>query len=170
MKKMLLCLAAALALVSCGTSSHMSQAQKEALAQDVAWSVDHQDMIIDITTIYPYQGPAKMSAREYSIVLHDGHIRTRLPFFGESRSSVIYGVDESSIVLEDDPIEGLVIDRSKVKRKGEYKLLFSARRRQTPYYFTLTVYDNGAADIMVNTPNKTPMHYAGELYFGSVKR
>ena len=96
-------------------------------------------------------------------------VRTRLPFFGESRTSVVYGVDESSIVLEDEPVEELVIDRSKVERKGEYQIYFQARRRQTIHYFTLSVFDNGSCDIRVTTPGKTPMHYTGELYFEPVK-
>ena len=110
MKKILAFVFAAALLVSCGTGYRMTQAERDALAADVAWSVDNQDMIIDITQIYPFRGPMIMTSREYSIVIHDGKIRTRLPFFGESRTSVIYGVDDSSIVLEDAPLEDLVID------------------------------------------------------------
>ena len=162
-------LLASLALVSCGPSYRMTQAEREALAADVEWSVDNMDMIIDITTIYPYRGPSKMTNREYSLVIHDGVARCRLPFFGESRTSVIYGVDDSSIVLEDAPVEDLVIDRSRVQRKGEYDIYFTARRRQNIYHFTIAVFDNGTADIRVTNPNKTPMHYTGDLYFEPVK-
>ena len=169
MKKILAFVFAAVLLASCGSAYRMTQAEREALAADVAWSVDNQDMIIDITAIYPFRGPMIHTAREYSIVMHDGVIRTRLPFFGESRTSVVYGVDESSIVLEDEPVEELVIDRSKVERKGEYQIYFQARRRQTTHYFTLSIFDNGSCDIRVTTPGKTPMHYTGELYFEPVK-
>jgi len=169
MKRILAFAFAAALLVSCGPSFRMSQAEREALASDVAWSVDNQDMIIDITAIYPFRGPMIMSSREYSIVINDGKIRTRLPFFGESRTSVIYGVDDSSIVLEDAPLEDLIIDRSRVQRKGQYDIFFAARRRQTVYQFSITVFENGSADIRVTTPSKTPMHYSGELYFEPVK-
>lgn len=169
MKKILALLFAAVLLASCGSSYRMSQAEREALAADVAWSVDNMDMIIDITAIYPFRGPMKMTNREYSLVIHDGVARTRLPFFGESRTSVIYGVDDSSIVLEDEPILDLVIDRSRVQRKGQYEIFFSARRRQTVYNFNISVFENGAADIHVTTPSKTPMHYTGELYFEPAK-
>ena len=169
MKKILAFVFAAALLVSCGTGYRMTQAERDAMAADVAWSVDNQDMIIDITQIYPFRGPMIMTSREYSIVIHDGKIRTRLPFFGESRTSVIYGVDDSSIVLEDAPLEELVIDRSRVQRKGQYEIFFQARRRQTTYYFSITIFENGSADIRVTTPSKTPMHYTGELYFEPVK-
>ena len=168
MKKILTLLFAALLLASC-FAYRMTPAEREALAADVAWSVDNQDMIIDITTIYPNRGPSIHTSREYSIVMHDGVVRTRLPFFGESRTSVIYGVDETSIVLEDAPVEELVIDRSKVARKGEYELFFKARRRQTIHYFTISIFENGSCDIHVTTPGKTPMHYTGEMYFEPVK-
>ena len=169
MKKILAFVFAAVVLVSCGSSYRMTRAEQEALAADVAWSVDNMDMIIDITVIYPYRGPSKMTSREYSLVIHDGVARTRLPFFGESRTSVIYGVDDSSIVLEDEPIQDLVVDRSKVQRKGQYDIYFTARRRQTMYYFTLSVFENGTADIQVTSPSKTPMHYSGELFFEKEK-
>ncbi len=169
MKKILAFVFAAMLLVSCGSAYRMTQAEREALAADVAWSVDNQDMIIDITAIYPFRGPMIHSSREYSIVIHDGVVRTRLPFFGESRMSVVYGVDDSSIVLEDAPLEELSIDRSRVERKGQYDIYFQARRRQMVYHFSLTVFENGSADIRVTTPSKTPMHYTGELYFEPVK-
>ena len=169
MKKIFALIICAAALLSCGTSYRMTQAEREALAEDVAWSVDNMDMIIDITAIYPFRGPMKMTNHEYSLVIHDGVARTRLPFFGESRTSVIYGVDETSIVLEDAPIEELVIDRSKVVRKGEYEIFFHARRRQTIHYFTISIFENGSCDIHVTTPGKTPMHYTGEMYFEPVK-
>jgi hypothetical protein len=66
---------AAVLLVSCGSAYRMTQAEREALAADVAWSVDNQDMIIDITAIYPFRGPMIHSSREYSIVIHDGVVR-----------------------------------------------------------------------------------------------
>lgn len=169
MKKILAFLICAAALLSCGTSYRMTQAEREALASDVAWSVDNMDMIIDITAIYPFRGPMKMTNHEYSLVIHDGVARTRLPFFGESRTSVIYGVDDSSIVLEDEPIRDLVIDRSRVRTKGQYEIFFTAQRRQTLYSFNISVFDNGTADIHVTATSKTPMHYSGELYFEPVK-
>ena len=169
MKKIFALLFAAILLASCGSAYRMTQAEREALAADVAWSVDNQDMIIDITAIYPFRGPMIHTAREYSIVMHDGVIRTRLPFFGGSRTSVVYGVDDSSIVLEDAPVEELFIDRSRVERKGEYEIFFQARRRQTTHYFSITIFDNGSCDIRVTSTGKTPMHYTGELYFEPVK-
>ena len=169
MKKILAFVFAAALLVSCGPSYRMSRAQREALASDVAWSVDHMDMIIDVTTIYPQRGPSIMSSREYSLVMHDGVVRTRLPFFGESRVAAGYGED-ASIVLNDAPLENLVIDRSRVARKGEYRISFKARRRGTTYHFNISVFEDGGADIRVTSPGRTPMSYTGELYFEPVRR
>ena len=165
MKKILAMVFAALLVVSCGSSYRMTRAEQEALAADVAWSVDNMDLIIDITAIYPFQGPSIMSSREYSMVIHDGVVRTRLPFLGESRTAVIYGVDDASIVLEDEPYTDLTVDRSRVEKKGQYEIYFQARRRQTIYHFSISVFENGGADIRVTSPSRTPMHYSGELYF-----
>ena len=51
MKKIIALLFAAILLASCGSAYRMTQAEREALAANVAWSVDNQDMIIDITAI-----------------------------------------------------------------------------------------------------------------------
>ena len=48
MKKILAFVFAAVVLVSCGSGYRMTRAEREALAADVAWSVDHMDMIIDV--------------------------------------------------------------------------------------------------------------------------
>ena len=56
MKKIIALLFAAILLASCGSAYRMTQAEREALAANVAWSVDNQDMIIDITAIYPFRG------------------------------------------------------------------------------------------------------------------
>lgn len=170
MKKILAFVFAAVVLVSCGSGYRMTRAEREALAGEVAWSVDHMDMIIDVTGIYPQRGPSIMSSREYSILINDGIIRTRLPFFGESRTSVVYGVDETSIVLDNAILENLVIDRSRVLRKGEYRISFKARRRSTIYRFNISVFDNGSADIRVTSPGRSTMRYTGELYFEPVRR
>lgn len=169
MKKILAFVFAAVVLVSCGSGYRMTRAEREALAADVAWSVDHLDMIIDITTIFPQRGPSIMSSRDYSIVMNDGIIRTRLPFFGESRTSVGYG-EEASIVLNDAPMENVVVDRSRAKRKGEYRISFKARRRGTVYHFNISVFENGSADIRVSSSGRSTMHYTGDLYFEPVRR
>jgi len=168
MKRIILLLITACAFfVSCGTT-RLTPEEEQARAARVAQAVNTLDMTIDITEAYR----GRTFNKEYSIYLDGKHITTRLPFIGQTRYGGLSDLmGDVSILLENADIYNIHLDRSNVASKGQYLLSFQARRDiRTIYTFNITLFDNGQADIIVSTTNKTSMRYLGEMSFQTKKK
>ena len=163
--------AASLALSSCG-SARLTPEEQQARAANVARAVNNLDMAIGITGV-PH-GPSRMLQmnKEYYIYLENGHVTTRLPFFGRVRNGGINELmGDASIVLENVPMYNVTVSRSHTSERGEYALSFQAKRDQrTIYTFFITIFDNGQSDIRVSLSNSSAMLYYGEIDFNPPKR
>ena len=166
-RNILLLLAACAVFVSCGTT-RLTPEEEQARAARVAQAVNTLDMTIDITEVYR----GRTFNKEYSIYLDGKHITTRLPFIGQTRYGGLSDLmGDVSILLENADIYNIHLDRSNVASKGQYLLSFQARRDiRTIYTFNITLFDNGQADIIVSTTNKTSMRYLGEMSFQTKKK
>ena len=167
MKRILILLLATCAFfASCG-ASRLTPEEQQARAGLVAHAVNTLDMTIDITEVYR----GRTFNKEYSIYLDGKRITTRLPFTGQTRYGGLSDLmGEVSIILENADIYNIHLDRSQVASKGQYLLSFQAKRDiRTIYTFNITLFDNGQADIIVSTTNKTSMRYLGEMSFKTRK-
>lgn len=170
-KIIILLFAASLVLSSCG-STRLTPEEQQARAANVARAVNNLDMAIGITGV-PH-GPSRMLQmnKEYYIYLENGHVTTRLPFFGRVRSGGINELmGDASIVLENVPMYNVTVSRPHTSERGEYALSFQAKRDQrTIYTFFITIFDNGQSDIRVSLSNSSAMLYYGEIDFNPPKR
>lgn len=161
-KIIFLLLAASAFLASCGTT-RLTPEEEQARKARVARAVNTLDMTINITEAYR----GRTFNGEYKIYLDGRHITTRLPYFGQVRYGGISELmGEGAVLLENAEIYNIHLDRSEVATKGMYLLSFQAKRDiRTIYTFNISVFDNGQADIILSTTNKTSMRYLGELSF-----
>jgi len=157
---------ASLILSSCG-SARLTPEEQQARAASVARAVNNLEMAIGITGV-PH-GTSRMTQmnKEYYIYLENGHVTTRLPFFGRAQSGGINELmGDASIVLENAPMLNVSVARSHTTQEGEYAITFQGRRDiRTIYTFFITLFDNGQADIRVSLSNNSAMLYYGELDF-----
>ena len=170
-KIIVLLFAAALVLSSCG-SARLTPEEQQARAAYVARSVNNLDMAIGITGVPNGTSRMLQMNKEYHIYLENGHVTTRLPFFGRVRSGGINELmGDASIVLENAPMYNVTVSRTHTTEHGEYALSFQAKRDlRTIYTFFITLFDNGQADIRVSLSNNSAMLYYGELDFNTRKR
>ena len=170
-KIIVLLFAAALVLSSCG-SARFTPEEQQARAAYVARSVNNLDMAIGITGVPNGTSRMLQMNKEYYIYLENGHVTTRLPFFGRVRSGGINELmGDASIVLENAPMYNVTVSRTHTTEHGEYTLSFQAKRDlRTIYTFFITLFDNGQADIRVSLSNNSAMLYYGELDFNPRKR
>ena len=170
-KIIILLFAAALAFSSCG-SARFTPEEQQARAAYVARSVNNLDMAIGITGVPNGTSRMLQMNKEYYIYLENGHVTTRLPFFGRVRSGGINELmGDASIVLENAPMYNVTVSRTHTTEHGEYALSFQAKRDlRTIYTFFITLFDNGQADIRVSLSNNSAMLYYGELDFNPRKR
>ena len=170
-KIIILLFAATLAFSSCG-SARFTPEEQQARAAYVARSVNNLDMAIGITGVPNGTSRMLQMNKEYYIYLENGHVTTRLPFFGRVRSGGINELmGDASIVLENAPMYNVTVSRTHTTEHGEYALSFQAKRDlRTIYTFFITLFDNGQADIRVSLSNNSAMLYYGELDFNPRKR
>lgn len=152
---------AALSFTSCGILAEAEQADLEMAKELVANALNHQELAIEVDQILPQRGPAIHSTDGYTLTIKDGVVDGFLPFFGESYTSIVYGVDETGLKFDKCPI---VIDDSQSRpSKGKYVWRFAARVGMEKVYVTVTFFENGSADIMCNPTNRSIMNYNGDL-------
>lgn len=153
-------MAAFLLLASCGTSS-MTPLQKKAQEQKVANSVweqlDAKSFTIDVDYMNPLRGGGKALNTPYSITVDGNTIDSHLPYVGEAQN-IPYGGGKG-LTFKDEILEykdgGLQKDRRIITlttNNGEDKLTY-----------TITVFDNGKADIHVNSRTRDDIGYIGSL-------
>jgi len=114
--------------------------------------------------IYPQAGPSIDSDGSYSLKVSGGKVTSYLPFFGESHSSIIAGVDETGIKFEDQPVK-LKIEKKVKKKTTKYEVSFSVEANSDRYDFFVEIWDEGQANISCIYMRRSPMSYSGELVF-----
>lgn len=160
MKKYVAIALAALFAVSCGVLN--DKADPETAAR-IEKAVKSHELTIDITQIYPFQGPAMHTANEYTFKIHDGKADTHLPFIGESHGGSAYGTADAGINIKDCPVD-ITDDFSKAS-SGEYTLSFIAKSGEDDIRVRITVWNNGRASITCAPESRTQMNYTGDVVF-----
>lgn len=158
MRKILSVVLAALCAVSCGVFNEKTDPES---AAKIEKAVKSHELTIDITQIYPFQGPAIQTAGEYTFKIHDGRADTHLPFLGESHGGSAYGTADAGININDCPVS-ITDDFSKAS-SGEYSMSFTARSGEEDIRVRITVWSNGRASITCSPVSRTQMNYSGDV-------
>lgn len=157
---------AVMVITSCGASYQENKAQraaaKAAERAAIVQALENADFILEVTQIIPHGYPSRISSGEYQLRLKDNVVNTRLPFIGTSHEAQFGGVDELSIVFDNEKVQ-LVKDMSQVASKGEYLYQFKGGKGKDVWTVTLQVFDNGSASINCSTTGGKFMNYYANL-------
>lgn len=151
----------ALLFTACGVSAQTPE-QKAAETAKITNAILDCDFEIAITFVHPQQGPSISTNNEYSFVMKDGEVTTRLPFRGSASSMMPYQSD-LSIVFDHQPVT-VTKDTSKAA-KGKYTLSFEAKCEEDIWRVQIQLFDNGQAYITCECPSRSIMRYDGEMIF-----
>ena len=106
MKRILFFICTMVLLSSCGASGRAARTAEEAAERAaIVQAIEQADFILDVNHIIPQGFPAKSTTGEYVLRLKGDVVTTRLPFIGVSREATYAGVDEISIVFEDEKVD-----------------------------------------------------------------
>lgn len=140
--------------LSCGVSaSGGSEEQNES----VAAAVKNKDVSIVVNYIYPTTMSPRPSTDGYTLKIKDGKLNGHLPFFGTSTSGG-YSPNDGGFDFDNCPIR---IKEKKSKDKVEWN--FEAVSGTETERITVTIWDNGTADIFIQPYSKSSMRYSGEI-------
>ena len=160
MKRLTLIITAAIVLFcSFGTKA---VARNDEDAAKVEKAVDELTFHIDVNTILPMGGSSIMDSGYYYLEFKDGHVKSYLPFIGESHGAVSPGED-SSLSFDEQP--EVKVDKTKAAKKGEYTLRFQAQAPSAKWDVTVTLFNNGGAIITCFSTTKSQMTYWGDIDF-----
>lgn len=153
---------AVMVISSCGASykqQHAAEKQAEIKANVAA--LENCDFILEVTRIIPRGFPSKASNGEYQLRLKGDVVDTRLPYMGSSHEAQYGGVDEISIVFENETVN-LIKDFADAA-KGEYRYQFTGGKGKDKWTVTLQIYDNGSANIGASSNGGKYMSYIANL-------
>lgn len=145
---------AILALAACGASG---KAADQELSDLAATAFKTHDATIEVNYIYPLEFPARPSTDGYTITIKDGKMKGFLPFFGSS-SMGGYSPNDGGFTFEDCPV--------RIKStKGNDSVVwnFEAKAGTDNVRVSITIWNNGNAEIYLQPTNKSAMRYSGEL-------
>ncbi|MBP3257718.1 MAG: DUF4251 domain-containing protein [Bacteroidales bacterium] len=146
---------------ACGISRRSPQ-ERQAEALRIQEMLDSRNYTIDINYMLPLRSGGK-AVSTYSLKVTGDTLDSHLPFIGEARM-VPYGGGkglnfQERISSYDD--SGPSSDRRAVTME--------VKNEEDSYVYTLTVFDNGDADIHVHCGNRDDISYRGSLRIEDMK-
>lgn len=154
MKKMFFAFAALLAGFASVAATGDDEKKIEKLILD-------QNVTIEINMIIPSMGPSKQTSDGYTLKVADGRVNADLPFFGESHTAIVSGVDEPGIKFDDYGII-IAVDKKKAK-KGQYEWMFNAKSGNEDVQVYITLWTSGEAEIRCQPSNRSSISYRGTI-------
>ena len=153
-------MAAFLLLASCGTSNMtplQKKAQEQKLANAVWDKLDAKSFTIDVDYMNPLRGGGRALNSPYSITVKENTINSHLPYVGEARN-IPYGGGQG-LNFKDD------IDEYKDGgiQKDHRVITITTNNGEDTLVYSITIYNNGKADIHVNSRNRDDINYLGTL-------
>lgn len=133
--------------------------KKEETAQKVRTAIDSNCFKIEVNQMTPMSGPYKMLTSEYSVEIRNDSVYSRLPYFGRAYN-VPYGGGKGLNFSE--PLSEYM---AKYHRKGKVEIKFVTRNEEDKYTYRIVIYPNASATVNVNSTNRQPISYQGELVF-----
>ena len=152
-------LAMVLALCACGISrqtAQQRQAEKARIAQQVQASLDECKYTIDIDYMIPLRGIGQVVSN-YSLSVSGDTLDSHLPYRGEARM-IPYGGGKGLNFQE--KISAYTDSGPSSDRRT---VTIAVKNDEDSYVYTLTVFENGDADIHVHCGNRDDISYRGSL-------
>ncbi len=154
MRKYLLLLAASVVMAACVT---LTPEQKAQLAQAVNKALDEHHYTIDIRTMTPNRGVTKNVTSNWSLEVKGDTLISYLPYVGRAYN-VPYGGGKG--LNFSAPIKKYQESKGK---KDDRLINIEVDNENDTYIYTLTVFDNGRADIDVQSRERDFISYSGEM-------
>jgi hypothetical protein len=155
-------LSIAIATFTCGSTLAYSQeksSKDQQKAQQVQEKLDSKDFTIDVNYMIPMRGGSQNLSSPYSLTIKDSTVKSYLPYVGQA-TNIPYGGGDG-LHFEDEIKEykdnGFQKDRRTIQFKVEHE--------GDVLEYKITVFDNGQADIFVNSVNRDSISFRGELDF-----
>lgn len=157
MRKVLITVLAAAALLLCGCASlRMTPEEKARVAAQVQENLDNRQFTIDVTEMHPLRGPSRQ-VTGFSLKIDGDKIFSNLPYFGAAYNVPYGGGKGLNFNAE---ISDYIDTTPKADRR---QIMLATYNGEDNYVYTITVFSTGRASIDVRSRNRDPMSYMGDM-------
>lgn len=159
-KKHLSSIILALILIAFNTQAVTAQTKsenKQTIANAVQTALNQKAFTIHVEQMYPQSGRARTLSSYFSLEIRNDTVFSNLPYFGEAYSAVL---GSSKGLVFDATLSDLEITPEK---KGKTKVRFTTRNEEDVYTYTITLWENGSANIYVQPMRRQSISYIGHL-------
>ncbi|MGL5635628.1 MAG: DUF4251 domain-containing protein [Bacteroidales bacterium] len=148
-------------LSSCATKAYIPKNEKEARKMEqVETAVANGDYLIEIANAVPMGGRLINLNGNYTVEVRNDSAFVFLPFYGRAYTAPM-GLNDGGIKFN-APIDNYKLTTTK---KGVYKVDMEIRTNQDSYRIYLEIMPDGTSTVRINSNNRSPMSYYGELEF-----
>lgn len=153
---------AILALILSGCAAlRQSPEEKAAARLKLEQCLEKQSYRIDIDYMMPRRGSGKSVSGTYSLSVDGSAIQSNLPYFGVAYN-VPYG--GGKVLTFEDSIDQYSDSGWK---KGRRTITLSTNNDEDIIIYTITVFEDGSADIFVHPRNREDISYRGKMNLDS---
>lgn len=130
--------------------------EKEA---NISKLLQSQQFIFKVERVFPISGVTKnVFAENYSLVIYNQNVDAHLPYFGEMHRPTYDG--EAGIKIE-APHKKYTLTAPENKKYQEIK--FDVSNGGEQFSFILQVYNEGKANLIINSSNRQTIRYSGKI-------
>jgi len=153
----LILLAAVIGFSGCGALS-MTAEEEAQIEANVRDSLDNRNFTIDITRVYPQRGMSRQ-VTSYSIGVHGDKLSSHLPYFGVAYN-LPYGGGKGLT------FDATISEYSETFPKADRRLInIGLNNGEDDFLYTLTIFENGRADVQVYSRNRERISYLGSVRY-----
>jgi hypothetical protein len=165
MKKIALIMAIAALMVSCRTTSGvtngMSKAEREAyVAEQVYNGLNELHYTIEVSHMTQRRGGMRTLSGGYELEIKGDTVISYLPYFGDvyAGRTVPYGQQKGLNFTSRIYNYAAVMEK-----QGEYRIQFETETDEDRYLYTIQLFDNGKSYIDVLGENRTSISFIGNM-------
>ena len=130
---------------------------------DMKAIIESQNYIFKAKTVYPQNGRTRQLTDEYDLTVAKDKVVSFLPYFGKAYSAPI-GSSEGGIKFTSADFEY----NSKKTSKG-WEITIKPKDAYDVQQLYLTVFENGSANLRVNSTNRQAISFDGQIVEGKKK-
>ncbi len=155
MKNFLLSFSILALLVACSSSKTPSP---EALktAQEIREKIQAKNFTVEVNTAQPMRGRTIHLTYGYDLKIRNDSAIVYLPFYGVAHSAP-YGGDGGIQFAE--PMKEYTVE----EKKDNWNIRFKVNDRNYHYEIVFNIYNNGNSNVQVNSYERDPISFTGEM-------
>ncbi|OQP62667.1 hypothetical protein A3860_27025 [Niastella vici] len=134
----------------------MAQNKKEDKKAEIKNIVEARNFVFKAQTALPSSGNARQLTYDFDLTVSKDTIISDLPYFGRAYTAPL-NPSVGPLNFTSTDFHYKVTDR----KKGGWVINITPKDQQDPKQFTLNIFDNGSASVVVTSYNRQPISFNG---------